>query len=56
MMCKSYLHEVYKVVKLIEAESKCWLPGFGEGEIGSCCLKTIEFQFYMMKELRKSVA
>lgn len=45
-----HLYEVSEVVKSINVESRMVVTrGYGEGEMGSCCLMDIEFQFCKMK-------
>lgn len=48
---RSHLQEtVFKVVKLIETESRVGEAKGWEGEMGSCCLMGVEFQFCKKKK------
>lgn len=47
---KFHLYEISEVVKSIKVESRMVVTrGYGDGELGSCSLMDIEFQFCKMK-------
>lgn len=46
-----HLHRVQRIVKFIKIENKLWLlKSWGEGWLGSYCLKCIDFQFGKKKK------
>ena len=53
----TYLYKVYRIVSLIEIESRMVVAkSWREGKMGSCCLMGTEFQFCKLKEFWRLLA